>query len=92
MLLLILYFLNQIVQIPDVVLKLVISMTTIVMVVCLLRFVAFALCMGFLFFVIPFMFCSETKRATTFDFFDRVVVIWCKEFLSWNSSISFHCF
>ena len=67
-------------------------MTTTVMVVCLLRFVAFTLCTGLLFFVIPFMFCSETKRATTFDFFDRVIVMWCKEFLSWNSSISFHCF
>ena len=67
-------------------------MNTIVMVVCLLRFVAFALSMGLLFFVIPFMFCSETKRATTFDFYDRVTVMWCKQLLSWNSSTSFHCF
>ena len=54
MLLLILHSL-QIVQIPDVVLNLVISMNTIVMVVCLLRFFAFAFPTGLLFFVIPFV-------------------------------------
>ena len=57
-------------------------MNTTVMIVCLLRFVAFALCTGLLFFIIPFMFCSETKSATTFDFYDRVTVMWCKQFLS----------
>ena len=67
-------------------------MNTIVMVVCLIRFFAFALPTGLLFFVIPFMFCSETKRATTFDFYDHVFVMWCKHSLSWNSSTSFHCF
>ena len=87
MLLLILHSL-QIVQIPNVVLNLVISMNTIVMVVCLLRLVAFAFSMGLLFFVIPFMFCSETKRATTFDFYDRVIIMWFKQFLSWISSTS----
>ena len=91
MLLLILHSL-QIVQIPDVVLNLVISMNTTVMVVCLLRFFAFALPTELLFFVIPFMLCSETKTATTFDFYDCVIVMWCKQFLSWNSSTSFHCF
>ena len=82
----------QIEQILDVVLNLVISMNTTMMVVCLLRFFAFVLPTRLLFFVIPFMFCSETKRATTFDFYDRVTVIWCKHFLSSNSSTSFHCF
>ena len=91
MLLLMLHFL-QIVQILDVVLNLVISVNDTVMVVCLLRFFVFVLPTRLLFFVIPFMFCSETKRTTTFDFYDRVTIMWCKHFLSWNSSTSFHCF
>ena len=65
----------QIVQISDVILNLVISMNTIVMVVCLLRFFTFVLPTGLLFFVIPFIFCSETERATTFDFYDHVSVM-----------------
>jgi hypothetical protein len=43
-------------------------------------------------FVFPFMFCSETSRATAFDFYDGVSVIWTKYFLGCNSSASFHCF
>jgi hypothetical protein len=38
------------------------------------------------------MFCSETSRATAFDFYDGVSVIWTMHFLGCNSSASFHCF
>jgi hypothetical protein len=40
--------------------------------------------------VFPFMFCSETSRATAFDFYDGVSVVWTKHFLGCNSSASFH--
>ena len=48
--------------------------------------------MGLLRFVFLFMFCSETKRATAFDFYDHVSIVWTKQFLGCNSSTSFHCF
>ena len=69
-----------------------ISMESVVVIVCLLRLFAVALPAGLLPFVFPFMFCSETKRATAFDFYDRVSVMWTKHFLGCNSSTSFHCF
>jgi hypothetical protein len=53
---------------------------------------AFALPAGLLPLVFPFMFCSETSRATAFDFYDGVSVIWTMYFLEYNSSASFHCF
>jgi hypothetical protein len=53
---------------------------------------AFALPAGLLPFVFPFMFCSETSRATAFDFYDGVSIIWTKHFLGCNSFGSFHCF
>ena len=90
MLLLILHSL-QIVLILDAVLDLVISIETVVTIVCLLRLFAIALPTGLLPFVFPFMFCSETKRATAFDFYDHVSVMWTKHFLDCNSSASFHC-
>ena len=90
MLLLILHSL-QIVQILDVILDLVISMNAVVMIGRLLRFFAFALLAGLLLFVFPFMFCNETKRATAFDFYDCVSVMWTKHFLGSNSSALFHC-
>ena len=90
MLLLILHSL-QIVLILDVVLDLVISMETVVTIVCLLRLFVIALPRGLLPFVFPFMFCSETKRASAFDFYDHVFVTWTKHFLDCNSSTSFHC-
>jgi hypothetical protein len=52
----------------------------------------FALPAGLLPFVFPVMFCSETSRATAFDFYDGVFVMWAKHFLGCNSSASFHCF
>jgi hypothetical protein len=52
---------------------------------------AFALPAGLLPIVFPFMFCSETSRATAFDFYDADSVIWTKHFLGCNSSPSFHC-
>jgi hypothetical protein len=52
----------------------------------------FVLPAGLLPFVFPFMFCSETSRATDFDFYDGVPVIWTKHFLGCNSSVSFHFF
>ena len=60
------------------VLDLVISVETVVEIVCLLRFFAVALPMGLQPFVFRFLFCSETKRATAFDFYDRVSVMWTK--------------
>jgi hypothetical protein len=51
---------------------------------------AFALPVGLLRFVFPFMFCSETSRATAFDFYDGVSVIWTKHFLGCNSSAVLH--
>ena len=39
---------------------------------------AVALPTGLLPFVFPFMFCSETKRATAFDFYGHVSVMWTK--------------
>ena len=62
------------------------------MIVCFLRFFAVALPAGLLPFVLPFMFCNETKWATTFDFYDRVSIMWTNFFLGCNSSTSFHCF
>jgi hypothetical protein len=53
---------------------------------------AFVLPTGLLLFVFPFMFCSETSRATAFEFYDGVSVIWTKHFLGCNSSASYHCF
>jgi hypothetical protein len=53
---------------------------------------AFALPTGLLPFVFLAMFCSETSRATAFDFYDGVLVIWSMHFLGCNSSASFHCF
>jgi hypothetical protein len=53
---------------------------------------AFALPVGLLPFVFPVMICSETSRATAFDFYDGDSVIWAKNFLGCNSSASFHCF
>ena len=90
MLLLILHSLH-IVLILDVVLDLVISMETIVTIVCLLRLFAVAHPMGLLPFIFPFIFCNETKRTTAFDFYDHVSVMWTKYFLGCNSSASFHC-
>jgi hypothetical protein len=52
----------------------------------------FALPAGLLPFVFPFIFCSETSRATAFDFYDGVSVIWSKQFLGCKSFASFHCF
>ena len=60
-------------------------------IVCLLRLFAIALPAGLLPFVFPFMFCSEIKRATAFDFYDYVSFMWTKHFLGCNSSASFHC-
>ena len=69
----------------------VIFMETVVMIVCLLRLFAVALSARLLSFVYPIIFCSETKRATVFDFYDRVYVMWTKHFLGYNSYASFHC-
>jgi len=91
MLLLILHF-HQIVLIQDAALDLVISMETVVVIVYLRRLLADALPAGLLPFVFPFMFCSETKRATAFDFYDHVSVMWTKLFLGCNSFATFHCF
>jgi hypothetical protein len=52
----------------------------------------FALPAGLLPLVFPFMFCSETSRATAFDFYDGVSLVWTKYFLGCNSSASFYCF
>jgi hypothetical protein len=64
------------VQILDavLVLDLVLSLETVVVIVCLLRLFAVAVPAGLLSFVFPFTFCSETKRATASDFYDRVSV------------------
>jgi hypothetical protein len=51
---------------------------------------AFALSAGLLLVVFPFMICSETSRATAFDFYDGVSIIWTKHFLRCNSFASFH--
>ena len=59
---------------------------------CRLRLFAVALPAGLLSFIFPFTFCSETKRATAFDFYDPVSVMWTKHFLGCNSSASYHCF
>jgi len=77
------------VQILDavLVLDLVISMETVVEIICLLRLFAVAFPQGLLPIVFPFMFCSETKRATAFDFYDRVSFMWTKHFLGCNSSL-----
>jgi hypothetical protein len=53
---------------------------------------SFALPMGLLPFVFPFMICNETSRAIAFDFYDGVFVIWSKHFLGCKSFASFHCF
>jgi hypothetical protein len=50
---------------------------------------AFALPAGLVPLVFPFMFCSETSRATAFDFYDGVSVIWTMYFLEYNSSAHF---
>ena len=81
----------QIVLILDAILDLVISMEIVVMIVFLLRLFAVAFLVGLLPFVFPFMFCSETKRATAFDFYDHVSIMWTKHFLGCNSCASFHC-
>jgi hypothetical protein len=52
----------------------------------------FALPAGLLPFVFPFMICSETPKATTFELYDGVSVIWTKHFLECKSFVSFHCF
>jgi hypothetical protein len=52
----------------------------------------FALSAGSLPLVFPFMFCSETSRATAFDFYDGVSVVSTKHFLGCNTSASAHCF
>jgi hypothetical protein len=62
-----------------------------VVIVCLLRLFAVAFPQGLLPFVFPFMFCSETKRATAFGFYDYVSVMWTMHFLGCTSSESFHC-
>ena len=59
-------------------------------IVFLLRLFVVALPAGLLPFEFPFMFCSETKRATAFDFYGYVSVMWTKQILSCNSSASFH--
>ena len=69
------------------VLDLVISLETLVEIVCFLRLFAVAFPQGLLPFVFPFMFCSETKRATAFDFYDFVSLMWTKHFLGCNSSL-----
>jgi hypothetical protein len=53
---------------------------------------AFALPAGLLSLVFPFMYCSETSRATAFDFYDGVSIVWTKHFLECNSTASFHSF
>jgi hypothetical protein len=50
---------------------------------------AFALPAGLLPVVFPFMICNETSRATAFDLYDGVSVIWTKHFLGCNSLASF---
>ena len=80
----------QIVLILDAVLDLVISMKIVVTTVFLLRLFAVALPVGLLPFVFPFIFCSETKTATAFDFYGHVSIMWTKQFLSCNSLASFH--
>ena len=59
-------------------------------IVFLLRLFIVAIPARLLPFVFPFMFCSETKRATAFDFYGHVSVMWTKQILGRNSSISFH--
>ena len=81
----------QIVPILDAILDLVISIETVVMIVYLLRLFAVVLPTGLLPLVFPFTFCSETKRATAFNFYDHVSVMWTKHFLGCNSFASFHC-
>ena len=80
----------QIVQILDAVLDLVIFMEIVMTTVFLLRLFAIALLVGLLPFVFPFMFCSETKRATAFDFYGHVSIMWTKQILGCNSFASFH--
>jgi hypothetical protein len=53
---------------------------------------AFAFPTRLLLFVFPFMICSETPRATAFDLYDGVSVIWSKHFLGCKSFASFHFF
>ena len=60
-------------------------------IVFLLELFAVVFPTGLLPFVFPFMFCSETKRATAFDFYGYVSIIWTKQILGYNSSASFHC-
>ena len=59
-------------------------------IVFLLRFFAVALPAGLLPFVFLFIFCSKTKRATAFDFYGQVFVMWTKQILDCNSFASFH--
>jgi hypothetical protein len=51
----------------------------------------FAFPAGLLPFIFPFMICSETPRATAFDLYDGVFVIWSKHFLGCKPFASFHC-
>jgi hypothetical protein len=53
---------------------------------------AFALPTGLLSFLFPFMIYSEISRATAFDLYDGVSIIWIKHFLGCQSFDSFHYF
>jgi hypothetical protein len=53
---------------------------------------AFALPTGLMSFLFPFMICSETPKATTFDLYDGVSIMWIKHFLGCKSFALFHCF
>jgi hypothetical protein len=54
--------------------------------------VAFVLPKGLLSLFLLFMICSETPRATAFDLYDGVSIIWIKHFCGCKSFASFHCF
>jgi hypothetical protein len=53
---------------------------------------AFALPMGLLLLLLPFMICSETSRAIAFDLNDGVSVIRIKYFCGCKTFASFHSF
>ena len=58
------------------------------MIVCLLRLFAIALPAGLLSFVFPFMFCSETKRATAFD--SMTMSLLCRLSIFWVAILLHH--
>ena len=43
-------------------------------------------------FLFPFMICRETSRATAFDLYYGISIIWIKHFLEYQYFASFHCF